>query len=196
MKVKFKSNRSHNPNPLTLRSSPPLSRHSWSTQSALQTRSRRSSCSNSSVTNDLSPIFCSEGLNMDRMQKISTKDVTRRVPPSRYSRSKMGTASVASPTLSGHLTISLLVIVMRCCSTCLAPVTSLPNEKQERRYGATVDSDLVLQAEMVSLIYVQYLNHLMVMITAYHVQSKQVMLSQLMVLVLTCSPTRRMDPSQ
>ena len=154
MKVKFKSNRSHNPNPLTLRSSPPLSRHSWSTQSARQTRSRRSSCSNSSVTNDLSHIFCSEGLNMDGMQKTSTKDVTRRVPPSRYSRSKMGTASVASPTLSGHLPLRMLVIVMRCCSTCLAPVTSLPNEKQEGRYIAGVNWDLVLQ-EIVGLIYVQ-----------------------------------------
>jgi hypothetical protein len=196
MKVKFNSYRSHKPNPLTLRSSPPLSTHSWSTQSARQTRSRRSSCSNSSETNDLSHIFCSEGLSMGGSIKTFTQDVTRRVPPSRYSRSKMGTASVASPTLSGHLPLSMLVIVMRCCSTCLAPVTSLPNEKQETRYGATVDSDLVLQAEMVSLIYVQYLNHLMVMITAYHVQSKQVMLSQLMVLVLTCSPTRRMESSQ
>jgi hypothetical protein len=135
MKVKFNSYRSHKPNPLTLRSSPPLSTHSWSTQSARQTRSRRSSCSNSSVTNDLSHIFCSEGLNMGGSIKTSTKDVTRRVPPSRYSRSKMGTASVASPTLSGsHIfPVSKLVIVMRCCSTCLAPVTSLPNEKQERR---------------------------------------------------------------
>ena len=133
MKVKFKSSRPHNPNPPTLRSSPPLSTHSWSTRSARQTRSRRSTCSNSSVTNDLSHIFCSEGLNMGGWRKTSTKDVMRRVPPSRYSRSKMGTASVASPTLSGHLTIRKLVIVMRCCSTCLAPVTSLPNEKQETR---------------------------------------------------------------
>ena len=86
--------------------------------------------------------------------KTSTKDVTRRVPPSRYSRSKMGTASVASPTLSGHLTLRMLVIVMRCCSTCLTPVTSLPNEKQEGRYIAGVNWDLVLQ-EMVTMIYVQ-----------------------------------------
>ena len=195
MKVKFKSSRSHNPNPLTLRSSPPLSTHSWSTRSARQTRSRRSTCSNSSVTNDLSHIFCSEGLNMGGCIKTSTQDVTRRVLPSRYSRSKMGTASVASPTLSGHLTLSMLVIVMRCCSTCLAPVTSLPNEKQERRYGAKVAWDLVLQ-EMVGMIYVRMMHHLMVIISAYLWQRKLVMLSQLMVLVLTCSPTSRMEGSQ
>ena len=109
--------------------------------------------------------------------KTSTKDVTRRVPPSRCSRSKTGTASVASPTLSGHLTISMLVIVMRCCSTCLAPVTSLPNEKQERRYGAEKTGDLVLQEEMVSMIYVQCMKHLMVIKTAIHWQSKLVMVS-------------------
>ena len=189
MKVKFKSSRSHNPNPLTLRSSPPLSTHSWSTRSARQTRSRRSTCSNSSVTNDLSHIFCSEGLSMGGSIKTFTQDVTRRVPPSRCSRSKTGTASVASPTLSGQLTLSMLVIVMRCCSTCLAPVTSLPNEIQDRRYGAGVARDLVLQ-EMVTMIYVQRMNHLMVIISAYHVQRELVMLSQLMVLVLTCSPTR------
>jgi hypothetical protein len=128
--------------------------------------------------------------------KTFTQDVTKRVPPSRYSRFKMGTASVASPTLSGHhLAISMLVIVIQCCLTCLAPVTSLPNEKQERRYCATIAGDLVLQ-EMVGMIYVQCGNHLMVIKTAYHGQSALVMLSQLMVLVLTCSLTRRMDTSQ
>jgi hypothetical protein len=127
--------------------------------------------------------------------KTSTRDVTIRVPPSLCSRSKMGTASVASPTLSGHLTIKMLVIVMRCCSTCLAFVTSPPYEKQERRYSAGVDWDLVF-LEVITLIYVHIMNHLMVMEIAYHVQSKLVMIFQLMVLVLTCSLTRRMDTSQ
>ena len=89
----------------------------------------------------------------------------------------MGTASVASQMLSSHLTLSFLVIVMRCCSTCHAPVTSLPNEKQERRYGAEKTGDLVLQEEMVSMIYVQCMKHLMVIKTAIHWQSKLVMVS-------------------
>ena len=51
---------------------------------------------------------------------------------------------VAIPLLSGNLMeVSLLVIVMRCCSTCLANVTS-PTKEQEERYAATHKMDLVM----------------------------------------------------
>ena len=77
--------------------------------------------------------------------KASTLDVTTRAPLSVSSRSKMETASEDSLRLSGPLLLlfmSMLVTVMRCCSTCLAAVTSQPN-KQEKRYGAEVGGDLV-----------------------------------------------------
>ena len=70
--------------------------------------------------------------------KTSTLDVTVRAPLSPCSKSKRQVnASAATPTLSGHLLIpmvSMLVIVVRCCSTCLAKGTS-QNKKQATRYG-------------------------------------------------------------
>ncbi len=74
----------------------------------------------------------------------STHDVMRRAPRSLCSKSKtLKNASEAIPTLSGHLTMSLLVIVVRCCSTCLAKGTSQTKE-QARRYGVTASGGLVL----------------------------------------------------
>ena len=71
---------------------------------------------------------------MGGRQKTSTHDVTASAPPSPCSRSKTRwSASAATPTLSGHLTMSMLVIVVRCCSTCLAKGTSQTKE-QVRRY--------------------------------------------------------------
>ena len=81
---------------------------------------------------------------MAGIMMIFTHDVTTRDPPSVFSRSKMETASEDTLRLSGHLMISMLVTVMRCCSTCLAAVTSQPN-KQESRYNAEVILDLVLE---------------------------------------------------
>ncbi len=74
-----------------------------------------------------------------------THDVTVSDPPSPCSRSKtQGTASAATPTLSGHLIYgSLLVIVVRCCSTCLAKGTSQTKE-QAKRYGVPAVGGLVL----------------------------------------------------
>ena len=80
---------------------------------------------------------------MGGITMTSTLAVTTRVPLSVSSRSKMETASEDSLRLSGHLIVRLLVTVMRCCSTCLAAVTSQPN-KQERRYGAVVGRDFIL----------------------------------------------------
>ncbi len=78
--------------------------------------------------------------------KTSTHDVTVRAPLSPCSKSKRQVnASAATPRLSGHLmTISMLVIVVRCCSTCLAKGTSQTKE-QARRYCVTVREGLVLR---------------------------------------------------
>ena len=77
------------------------------------------------------------------LRKTSILDVTKRGQRYLCSRSKMVTALAAIRLLSGHLILSMLVTVMRCCSTCLAAVTSQTN-KQDRRYTAIVIMDLVL----------------------------------------------------
>ena len=77
--------------------------------------------------------------------KTSTQDVMARTPQSPCSRSKTrGNASAATPTLSGHLTLSLLVIVVRCCSTCLAKGTSQTKE-QAGRYAGAAGGGLILE---------------------------------------------------
>ncbi len=72
---------------------------------------------------------------------------------------------MAIPRLSGNLIVmvSMLVIVMRCCSTCLANVIS-PTNEQEKRYTAAQQRDLV----MVTMTYGHMVNHLMVITSAYH----------------------------
>ena len=76
--------------------------------------------------------------------KASTHDVTASTPRSLSSKSKtQGNASVATPALSGHLMVSLLVIVVRCCSTCLAKGTS-QNKEHARRYTVAARWGLVL----------------------------------------------------
>jgi hypothetical protein len=78
--------------------------------------------------------------------KTSTHDVTASAPRSPCSKSKTQVnASVATPTLSGHLLllVSMLVIVVRCCSTCLAKGTSQTKE-QARRYTVPAIGGLVL----------------------------------------------------
>ena len=58
---------------------------------------------------------------------------------------------MATPTLNGHLImISMLVIVVLCCSICLAKGTSQTRE-QAKRYGVPVIGGLVLmEVEAVS----------------------------------------------
>ncbi len=127
--------------------------------------------------------------------KTSTHDVTAKTPRSLCLKSKIQVnASAAIPTLSGHLLVSMLVIVVRCCSTCLAKGTSQTKE-QAGRYCVAAGWGLVL-VEVMAVIYVQMMNHLMVMVIAGHVQINLVIVSQLMVLVQTCSLTTRMDTSQ
>ncbi len=81
-----------------------------------------------------------------------TQDVTASAPRYPCSKSKtLVNASAATPKLSGHLIlgqVSMLVIVVRCCSTCLAKGTSQTKE-QAKRYGVTAIVGLVLE-EMVT----------------------------------------------
>jgi hypothetical protein len=101
-------------------------------------------------------------------RKTSTLAVTRKVPPSLYLRSKMGTALEASPTLSGNLpAISLLVTVTPSCSTSLPPVNSLTQAKGG--YGAIVVVVLDLEVRRMVVSYGQ-MNHLMVMESVGHMQ--------------------------
>jgi hypothetical protein len=103
---------------------------------------------------------------MDGCGKTSTIDVTTRGLQSPCLRSRMEISLVATPRLSGNLLIvSLLVIVMRCCSTFLANVTS-PTNEQEKRYFAYIIVDLF----MVTGSYVHVLSHLMVITSAPHAQ--------------------------
>jgi hypothetical protein len=83
---------------------------------------------------------------MDGWTKTSIPDVITRDLLSLCLRSIMAMSLVATPRLSGNLLIilvSMLMIVMRCCSTCLANVTS-PTNEQEKRYGATHHVDLIM----------------------------------------------------
>ncbi len=80
--------------------------------------------------------------------KTSTHDVTASAPRSPCSKSKIrGTASAATPTLSGHLMVSMLVIVVRCCSTCLAKGTSQTKE-QAGQYTVAAGGGLVFMEVM------------------------------------------------
>ncbi len=122
--------------------------------------------------------------------KTSTINVTVRTPRSHCLKSRtQGNASAATPTLSGHHVIygNMLVIVVRYCSTCLAKGTSQTKE-QAKRYTVPAIVDLVL-LEVMAASYIHFFNHLMVMEIAYHVQISLVIVSQLMVLVQTCSLT-------
>ncbi len=101
MKVKYKSyfhpNNNHlinhflNPYP-PLRLLVPLSTSSWWILNVLLMISRNNSWYSCWEIRDLSQLFCSEGLNMVGWAKTSTLTVTKRVLPSPYLRSKMGTA--------------------------------------------------------------------------------------------------------
>jgi hypothetical protein len=92
--------------------------------------------------------------------------------------------------LSGHLPLSMLEIVMRYFSICLAAVTT-PAKNMGTRYDAVVKLDLLLVTT--SLVYI--LNHLMARETAHHSLIEIVMISQLKK-ERTCLLTRRMETSQ
>jgi hypothetical protein len=134
-------------NQLTIRSLTLLLTNSWLTQNVLQRRTRRNTCRSCSATKYSSHTCCTEVQNTGGMPKTSTIGVITRGKLSHCSRSKEVTASEATPRLSGHLLLlflSMLGIVMRCCSTSLANVT-FPTNEQEKRYTAEriLDLDLV-----------------------------------------------------
>ena len=75
----------------------------------------------------------------------STHGAMARAPRSLCLKSKtQGTASAATPMLSGHLNISLLLTVVRCCSICLARGTSR-TKQQAKRYSVLALQGLVLE---------------------------------------------------
>jgi hypothetical protein len=88
---------------------------------------------------------------MGGWQKTSAHDVTESGPRSPSSKSKMGTALAATPTLSGHhlMMVSMLVIVMPCCSTSLAKGTSQTKEKARRYSLVAVIKGLVFMVVVV-----------------------------------------------
>ncbi len=166
---------------------------SYKIQSAFLRGSRKNTCISCSVIGDLSLSCSSVGLFMGGWLKTSTQDVIRRAPPSPYWKSEMGTASVASPTLSGHQIMSVLVTVVRCSST--SPRKQTSNNKRLFRYSAEVTRGLCLEEIfLTNRIYV-YLNHLMMRKCVNHGQMNLVTVS-LNKMALTCWLTRRMDTSQ
>jgi hypothetical protein len=120
-----------------------------------------------------------------------THDAIRRAQPFPYLKSKMGTASAASPMLSGNLLLKISVIGLRCCLTCLTSVTSLTRKKL-MQYIAAVAMDLFL-LEVVQMSCVHF-NLLMVKESAYQKQMKMVTILELN-MARTSSQTKRMDPS-
>ena len=99
--------------------------------------------------------------------KTSTHVVTTKVQPSPYIRSKMGTASAASPKLSGHLTRRMLLILLPCSLTSPSKGAFRTRNKRSMQLGVTVSVDLSL-VEVINMSYVQILNNLMVIVTAHH----------------------------
>jgi hypothetical protein len=104
--------------------------------------------------------------------KTSTNVVITKVPPSLYLRSKMETASVATPKLSGHLRIRRLKILLLCSSTFPNKGTSHSNNKQNMRLGATASWDLC-SLDVIHMSYV-HMNLLMERIIAVQMQIRMV----------------------
>ena len=110
---------------------------------------------------------------MGGTQKISTLEVTEKDEPSPCLRSKMGTASVAIPMLSGsHLPVRQSVIVIPCSLISHSKGNSKTME-QVMRYSAIVAVDLVMVAQSKQHV----INHLMVMETADHMQTMILIIS-------------------
>jgi hypothetical protein len=108
--------------------------------------------------------------------KTSTYVVIRKVPPSPYLRSKMGTALAASPKLSGHLVTATLVILLPCSSTWRDRGPSPTQQKSTRRFIVRVPLDLAL-LELVTVNYLHRINNLITIKIACHMQMNLVMRS-------------------
>jgi hypothetical protein len=122
--------------------------------SASQRKKRRNIYSNFWGTSYWPPPFSIVGLFMGGSAKTSTHDVMASAPRYPSSKLKMGTASAATPTLSGShqpsLAVSMLVIVMPCCSTSPAKGTSQINEQATRYYVAAIGGLILLEVMAVS----------------------------------------------
>ena len=79
-------------------------------------KNKRNFCLKSLVTSNLSPIFSTVDLFMGGVHMLSTLDLTIWAPQSAFSRSQMVTALAATQKLIGHLNMTFLVMMMRCCS--------------------------------------------------------------------------------
>ena len=149
MRASSKSNRSQSlfPYPQVIKLSTLSSTISYLARSAQQRSSRRNTCINCLATSDLSLFFSSVDLFTGGNTKISTLVAITKAQASLCLKSKTVTASVATLKLSGSqmMTVSALVIVMRCCSTCLNNVTSLAQD-MAKRYSAIVTVDLFMVA--------------------------------------------------
>ena len=150
MRASSKSNRSQSlfPYPQVIKLSTLSSTISYLARSAQQRSSRRNTCINCLATSDLSLFFSSVDLFTGGTPKISTLVAIKKAQASLCLKSKTVTASVATLKLSGSqmMTVSALVIVMRCCSTCLDNVTSLAQD-MAKRYTAIVAVDLIMVKE-------------------------------------------------
>ena len=106
---------------------------------------RRNTCINFLATSDLSYLVNTADLLTGGNWKISTLIVIMKAQASLCLKSKTVTASVATLKLSGSqmMTVSALMIVIRCCSTCLNNVTSLAQD-MAKRYTAIVAVDLIM----------------------------------------------------
>jgi hypothetical protein len=108
------------------------SKTSWRIRNVRLRISRKNTCLNCLATRG-SLLTCSiEGQITDGSMMTSTIDVTTRGLPSPCLMSRTEMSLVGIPRLSGNLLVVMLVIVMRCCSTCLANVTSPTNEQEKR----------------------------------------------------------------
>jgi hypothetical protein len=148
MRASSKSNRSQSlfPYPQVIKLSTLSSTISYLARSAQQRSSRGNTCINCLVTSDLSLFFSSVDLFTGGNTKISTLVAITKAQASLCLKSKTVTASVATLKLSGsQVGVSALVIVMRCCSTCLNNVTSLAQD-MAKRYTAIVTVDLIMVA--------------------------------------------------
>lgn len=111
------------------------------------------------VTKEQSQLYVTEHLSMVGCLKTSTLGAIREAPPSLCSRLKMVTASEASPTLHGHLTTSVLVIVPPCSLTYPNKFASHIPKKLSVRSSVTVSEGHTL-VEVKSVNWVHTMNHL------------------------------------
>ncbi len=129
---------------------PQLLKISCLTQSALLSKKRKNTYINCLETKFLLQSYYTVDQYMGGCMKTSTHVVTKKVQLSPYLRSSMGTASAASPKLSGHRTVKTLVILLPCSSTSPTKGASHTHNKQTRRLGVMITMDLAFM-EVITL---------------------------------------------